>query len=79
MSEQLDLPLPDVEDNRIYFEDLCLTADSILAANMGSFRDVFIIGLTEEGLAYRASNGDIPFWAYALENARNYIMNSMDN
>lgn len=78
-SEQLELPLPEVEDHNIYFEDLTLTADSVLASNTGHFRDVFIIGLTEDGLCYRASNGDIPFWAYALEKARSFIMNNLDN
>lgn len=79
MSEQLELPLPEGEDNIIYFESTTITADSLLAANLGYYTDVFIIGLTEDGLCYRASNGDGPFWAYALEKARNYIMNSMDN
>lgn len=79
MSEQLDLPLPEVEDNTIYFEDLTLTADSLLVANMGQYKDVFVIGLTEHGLCYRASNNDVPFWAYALEKARNFLMNNLDN
>jgi hypothetical protein len=77
LSEQLELPLPDGEDNIIWFEDLTITADAVLAGNMGFYKDVFIIGLTEDGLCYRASNGDTPFWAYALEKARNYLMNSM--
>lgn len=76
--EQLELPLPEVEDNLIYFEDLILTADSVLAGNMGIYRDVFIIGVTPEGLAYRASNADAMFWSFALERARTYLMNSMD-
>jgi hypothetical protein len=75
--EQLELPLPDVEDNTIYFEDLTLTADSVLAENIGQYRNVFIIGVTDEGMMYRASNGDAMFWSYALERARNYLMNSM--
>lgn len=77
--EQLELPLPEVEDNNIYFEDLGFTADSVLAGNIGFYRDVFIIGVTDEGFHYRASSGDTMFWSYALEKARNYIMNSMDN
>lgn len=77
MTEQLELPLPEVEDNTIYFEDLTLTADTVLAGNIGHYRDVFIIGVTEEGMAYRASSGDAMFWSYALERARSYIINSM--
>lgn len=75
--EQMELPLPEVEDNTLYFEDLTLTADAVLANNMGSFRDVFIVGVSEEGFSYRASSGDAMFWSYALERARNYLMNSM--
>jgi hypothetical protein len=76
--EQLELPLPSVEDEKIYFEDLTLTADSVLANNLGHYREVFLIGVTDEGFAYRASNGDAMFWSYALERARTYLMNSMD-
>ena len=76
--DQYELPLPEVEDNVIYFEDLNLTADTVLAGNIGCYRDVFIIGLTDQGFAYRASNGDAMFWSFALEKARNYLMNSMD-
>lgn len=76
--EQLELPLPDVEDNNIYFEDLGLTADVVLAGNIGKYREVFIIGLTEDGFSYRASNGDAMFWSFALERARTYLINSMD-
>lgn len=76
--EQLELPLPEVEDNIIYFQDLTLTADTVLATNIGHYRDVFIIGLTDDGFSYRASNGDAMFWSYALERARNFLMNSMD-
>jgi hypothetical protein len=75
VTEQLELPLPEVEDNTIYFESLTLTADSVLANNLGCYREVFIIGLTEDGFSYRASNGDSMFWSYALERARNYLMN----
>jgi hypothetical protein len=78
LSDQLELPLPEVEDNNIYFEDLTLTADSVLAGNIGMYRDVFIIGVGPQGYSYRASNGDAMFWSYALERARNYLMNSMD-
>lgn len=77
MSEQLELPLPAVEDNNIYFEDLTLTADSVLAGNIGCYRDVFIVGVSDEGFSYRASSGDAMFWTYALERARHYLMNSM--
>lgn len=79
IEEQMELPLPDVEDNNIYFEDLTLTADSVLAGNMGHYKNVFIIGVTDQGFQYRASNGDAMFWTYALEKARNYVMNSMEN
>lgn len=75
---QLELPLPEVEDNVIYFENLTLTADSVLAGNIGHYRDVFIIGVTDEGFSYRASTGDAMFWSYALERARTYLINSMD-
>lgn len=75
--EQLELPLPEVEDNTIYFEDMTLTADTVLAGNLGSFNEVFLIGLTNDGFQYRASNGDSMFWSFALERARNYLMNSM--
>lgn len=75
--EQLELPLPEVEDNTIYFESTTLTADSVLAGNLGRYREVFLIGVHDDGFAYRASNGDSMFWSYALERARNYLMNCM--
>jgi hypothetical protein len=77
MDEQLDLPLPEVEDNAIYFEDLTVTADSVLANNLGKYRDVFIIGVTDDGFEYRGSNSNAAFWAYALERAKHFLMNSM--
>lgn len=79
MSEQLELPLPEVEDNIIYFESTTISADTVLAGNLGNYREVFIIGLSDQGFQYRASNGDAMFWSYALERARNYLMNCMDN
>jgi hypothetical protein len=72
--EQLELPLPSVEDNIIYFEDLTLTADSVLAANLGKFREVFIIGVTDGGFEYRGSNANTAFWSYALDRARHFLM-----
>jgi hypothetical protein len=79
MEEQFELPLPEGEDNTLYFEDLTLTADSVLAGNIGLYKNVFIVGVTDNGFCYRASNGDALFWSYALEKARAYIMNNMDN
>lgn len=75
--EQLELPLPDVEDNVIYFEDLTMTANSVLVGNLNCYREVFIIGVNEDGFQYRASNGDSMFWQYALERARNYLLSCM--
>jgi hypothetical protein len=75
--EQLELPLPEVEDNNIYFEDLTLTADSVLAENMGHYRQVFVIGVADNGFKYSASNGDAMFWSYALDRARQFLMNNM--
>lgn len=77
MTEQLELPLPEVEDNRLYFEDLTVTADSLMASHMGRYHDVFIVGMTPDGFEYRASSGDLMMWTYALERARNFLLNNM--
>lgn len=73
----MELPLPEVEDNTIYFETTTMTADTVLAGNLGKYKEVFLLGLTDDGFQYRASNGDAMFWSFALERARNYLMNSM--
>lgn len=78
MEEQLLLPLPEGQDNIIYFENTTTNSDSVLAGNLGKYKEIFLIGVTEAGFQYRASNGDAMFWSFALERARNYIMNSMD-
>lgn len=75
----MELPLPKVEDNTIYFENTTLTADGVLAGNLGKYREVFLLGLDDKGFSYRASNADAMFWSFALERARNYLMNSMDD
>lgn len=77
--EQLELPLPEVPDDRIYFEDLCLTADLVLAQAMQSYNDVFVLGINEDGFHYRASNGDARFWIFALERAKNWLLHNMGN
>jgi hypothetical protein len=72
----MELPLPDVPDDRIYFEDLTINADSVLATNLGKFKEVFVIGVTDEGFEYRGSNNNAAFWSYALDRARHFLMNS---
>lgn len=75
MGEQLELPLPEVEDNRIYFELTTSSADAVLTSSLSKFKECFIIGVTSEGFQYDASNTDAAFWTYALDRARHFMMN----
>jgi hypothetical protein len=78
-NEQLELPLPPVEDNNIYFEDLTLTTDTMLARAMGKYRSAFVIGIPNDGLPeYLGSHSDIVFWMVALERAKAFMMKCMD-
>jgi hypothetical protein len=75
--EQMELPLPEVPDDRLYFESTTLTADTVLAKAISVFDDVFILGINEEGYQYRASNDDARFWVYALERAKQWLLHQM--
>jgi hypothetical protein len=80
LSEQLELPLPEVEDNTIYFEDLTLTTDTMLARAMGKYRSAFVIGIPEDGCPeYLGSNSDVFFWSVALDRAKAFIMKYMED
>lgn len=76
--EQLELDLPEVPDNRIYFESTSVNADIILAQSIGKFRECFVIGVSDEGFYYAGSHGDATQWLYALERAKTYLMRMMD-
>lgn len=77
MSEenQLELPLPEEDDDKLYVENLTLTPDTMLAGCMGKFKRVFVIGVDDDGFSYSASSSDTYFWTYALERAKQFIMN----
>lgn len=78
MSEQLELPLPEVDEDVIYFENKTMNADVILATGIGKYDDAFVLGIHDNGYSYSASNGDARFWIYALERAKQWLINNLD-
>ena len=77
--QQLELPLPEVPDNLVYFEDLTLTTDTMLAGSIGKYRAAFIIGIPDDGVPeYMGSHTDIMFWSVAIDRAKAFIMRYME-
>jgi hypothetical protein len=76
MEEQLELPLPGVEDNRIYFEIVTASADGTLKGCLGKYNECFIIGVDDQGFKYNGSSNDAAFWTFALDRARHFMMNN---
>jgi hypothetical protein len=75
----MELPLPEIEDNTIYFESTTMNADVCLAQGINKFDEVFVLGIHKDGYNYTASNGDARFWIYALERAKQWLINNMEH
>lgn len=73
---ELDLPVP---EDIIFYENLTATADSVLAYNIGKHRQVFLIGIDADGFpSYFSNHPNAIFWSFALERARNFILQQVD-
>jgi hypothetical protein len=77
IEEQMELPLPEVPDDNLYFENTTVTSDILLAKSIGKFDDVFILGISEDGYNYQGSHGDARFWVFALERAKQWLLHQM--